>query len=400
MTATAILIQDANGRQFTFNGDNKQTQVKDVNNQIIGKYSYDGSGKRIKKETNLETTIFVYSGSKLIAEYSTQLAANPTTSYTVTDMLGSPRVITDANGQVISRRDFMAFGEEVANNVGGRTSANKYGQLDSVRQRFTGYQKDDETGLDFAEARYYNDAHGRFTAVDPLLASGKSVNPQTFNRYVYSMNRPLILTDPTGMQTATKPKAEEAKPKLTPATPAKADTVVIKETLDAKYYNGGTVMLPDGNPATKVVMDANGNEKTVPISGFGPAGVITTQIEVNGKVVNANESGFTLEESIKAGKITPSDAAQSVEVKENQPVDAFEDGNFYDVQGALSPTASDAAALGKFSIEKIQTLTLKDSGGKVIATRVNSMVQTEKALTLTEIIPPPPPPPPPPPKKP
>ena len=119
-------------------------------------------------------------------------------------MLGSPRVITDANGQVISRRDFMAFGEEVANNIGGRTSANKYGQLDSVRQRFTGYQKDDETGLDFAEARYYNDAHGRFTAVDPLLASGKSVNPQTFNRYVYSMNRPLLLTDPTGMQAGKK----------------------------------------------------------------------------------------------------------------------------------------------------------------------------------------------------
>ena len=194
------MTQDPKNRQFTFNGDNKQTQVKDVNNQIIGQYLYDGSGKRIKKVTTSETTIFVYSGSKLIAEYSTQLATNPTTSYTVTDMLGSPRVITDANGQVVSRRDFMAFGEDIANNVGGRTTANKYGQTDSVRQRFTGYQKDDETGLDFAEARYYNDAHGRFTAVDPLLASGKSVNPQTFNRYVYSMNRPLILIDPTGLQ--------------------------------------------------------------------------------------------------------------------------------------------------------------------------------------------------------
>ena len=128
-------------------------------------------------------------------------------------MLGSPRVITDANGQVVSRRDFMAFGEEIANNVGGRTTANKYGQSDSVRQRFTGYQKDDETGLDFAEARYYNDAHGRFTAVDPLLASGQSANPQTFNRYVYSMNRPLLLTDPTGMQSGRKPdKSDDDAP--------------------------------------------------------------------------------------------------------------------------------------------------------------------------------------------
>ncbi len=201
--ANGNLINDPQGRQFIFNGDNKQTQVKDANNQVIGQYFYDGSGKRIKKVTNTETTIFVYSGSKLIAEYSTQQSSTPTTSYTATDMLGSPRVITDANGQVISRRDFMAFGEEIAADVGGRTTANKYGQSDSVRQRFTGYQKDDETGLDFAEARYYNGNHGRFTAVDPLLASGQSTNPQTFNRYVYSMNRPLNHTDPTGLQSGT-----------------------------------------------------------------------------------------------------------------------------------------------------------------------------------------------------
>jgi RHS repeat-associated protein len=68
------------------------------------------------------------------------------------------------------------------------------------------------TGLDFAEARYYNGNHGRFTAVDPLLASGKSANPQTFNRYVYSMNRPLILTDPSGMQVATQPQAQAPTP--------------------------------------------------------------------------------------------------------------------------------------------------------------------------------------------
>ncbi len=46
----------------------------------------------------------------------------------------------------------------------------------------------------------YENRHGRFTAVDPLLASGKSADPQTFNRYVYVMNNPLVLTDPTGLQ--------------------------------------------------------------------------------------------------------------------------------------------------------------------------------------------------------
>ncbi len=195
------LISDAENRQFTFDGDNKQSEIK-INNSTIGKYFYDGEGKRVKKVTNLETTVFVYDGmGKLVAEYSTATPPpNPTTSYTATDQLGSPRVMTDSQGNVISRRDFMPFGEELTPDQNYRTANLKYNLGDGIRQKFTGYQKDEETGLDFAEARMYENRHARFTAVDPLLASGKSANPQTFNRYVYVMNNPLVLTDPTGLQ--------------------------------------------------------------------------------------------------------------------------------------------------------------------------------------------------------
>jgi RHS repeat-associated protein len=101
----------------------------------------------------------------------------------------------------------MPFGEELYAGTPNRTESNKYSTSgsDNVRKRFTGYEKDQETGLDFAEARYYNNQHGRFTAVDPLLASGKSANPQTFNRYSYVMNSPLRFTDPTGMQAGGQP---------------------------------------------------------------------------------------------------------------------------------------------------------------------------------------------------
>jgi RHS repeat-associated protein len=204
----------SSGRTFVFNGDNKQTEVKNSSNYIIGRYFYDGEGHRVKKVTDLETTVFVYDSSKLIAEYSTATPpSNPTTNYTATDQLGSPRILTDSLGQVVSRRDFMPFGEELYSDGTVRTNSNKYSTAgqDSVRQRFTGYQKDIETGLDFAEARYYDDQHGRFTAVDPLLASGKSGNPQTFNRYAYVMNRPLILADSTGLQAGEKPKKRTSK---------------------------------------------------------------------------------------------------------------------------------------------------------------------------------------------
>jgi RHS repeat-associated protein len=119
-----------------------------------------------------------------------------------TDYLGSPRVITDKNGNVISRRDFMPFGEELNAGVGGRSESQKYSSYgsDNVRKRFTGYEKDEETQLDFAEARMYQNKHGRFTAVDPLMASANPMNPQTFNRYVYTGNNPINYTDPSGLK--------------------------------------------------------------------------------------------------------------------------------------------------------------------------------------------------------
>ena len=95
----------------------------------------------------------------------------------------------------------MPFGEDIFVGVGGRTgdTGQRYSSnADDIRQKFTGYQKDSETNLDFAEARMYENRYGRFTAIDPLMASGKSANPQTFNRYAYAGSNPIIRTDPNG----------------------------------------------------------------------------------------------------------------------------------------------------------------------------------------------------------
>ena len=199
------LTTDAENRAFVFNGDNKQKEIRDASNNLVGEYFYDGEGKRVKKKSYQggvldEETVFVYSSGKLIAEYSSKPPAqNPTTSFTITDQLGSPRVLVNTLGQVISRRDFMPFGEELDADETYRKTLQKYGQTDSVRQKFTGYERDNESELDFAQARMYNPAHGRFTAVDPLLASGMPGNPQTWNRYTYVLNNPLIFVDPTGL---------------------------------------------------------------------------------------------------------------------------------------------------------------------------------------------------------
>jgi RHS repeat-associated protein len=113
-----------------------------------------------------------------------------------TDHLSSPRVITDADGKVKSRKDYTAFGETTST---VQRTANLGYESPNVRQGYTGYEKDVESGLEFAQARYYSATHGRFTSVDPLMASASIKNPQTFNRYSYVLNSPYKYTDPLGL---------------------------------------------------------------------------------------------------------------------------------------------------------------------------------------------------------
>ena len=69
--------------------------------------------------------------------------------------------------------------------------------LERIRSRYTGKERDNESGNDYFEARYFGSIMGRFLSPDPV--SGTRANPQSLNRYVYVLNNPLRLTDPTGM---------------------------------------------------------------------------------------------------------------------------------------------------------------------------------------------------------
>jgi RHS repeat-associated protein len=133
------------------------------------------------------------------AEGSGSSSAN--INWLVTDHLGTPRMIFDQTGSLanVSRHDYLPFGEELFVGTGGRTTAQGYGG-DNVRQKFTGYESDSETGLNFAQARYHSPIQGRFVGADPLLSSGKPVDPQSWNRYTYVLNNPLVLIDPTGLE--------------------------------------------------------------------------------------------------------------------------------------------------------------------------------------------------------
>ncbi|MBS1841816.1 MAG: RHS repeat-associated core domain-containing protein [Acidobacteria bacterium] len=63
--------------------------------------------------------------------------------------------------------------------------------------KFTGYERDPETGLDYAFARYYSSRLGRFLSTDPL--GGAIGSLQSHNAYSYTANNPLNFVDPSGM---------------------------------------------------------------------------------------------------------------------------------------------------------------------------------------------------------
>lgn len=368
--AVGNLIGDTSGRSYTFNGDNKQVAVIDGSNNI-GTYAYDGNGKRVKKTANGEDTIFVYDGmGKLVAEYSNATpVTNPTVNYTATDPLGSPRVLTNKKGEVVSRRDFMPFGEEITPDGTYRTTTAKYGAADKVRQKFTGYERDEETGLDFAQARYYYDVHGRFTAVDPLLASGKSANPQTFNRYAYAMGRPLVLIDPTGLQAVTNPNSSPAKtlkrvssPNQVPKSVSSNDPLppdrpkVTSYSMDVgpvQEATGKEIVLPDGQVVTGM------DNKPVKAHGFFLV-VEYTFMDDDGN--SAKPSDVETKERVTADNVTPADA-EPIARNSTQRQDFANlspGGKLYDVVGVFGSKKDikDAGKLG-MKVEQSQTITVR-----------------------------------------
>ena len=80
-------------------------------------------------------------------------ATTVTLNWLVADQLGTPRMIFDKSGNLSAtrRHDYLPFGEELIVGQGARTAALGY-TGDAMRQKFTQYERDIETGLDFAKA--------------------------------------------------------------------------------------------------------------------------------------------------------------------------------------------------------------------------------------------------------
>jgi RHS repeat-associated protein len=199
--------------RLEYDGENRISKAELLNGSGVvtetTEYFYDGNGRRVRKVWTPtggtpKTTTFVYdAGGELAAEYGAAQAGAPSgTKYVVSDYMGTTRALVDSAGVVDRRYDYRPFGDEIGTGVGGRStkfSSPAYpGAGDGMSVKFTGKERDAETGLDYFEARYLSSAQGRFTSPDKPFADQHLENPQSWNLYSYTRNNPLAFVDPTG----------------------------------------------------------------------------------------------------------------------------------------------------------------------------------------------------------
>jgi RHS repeat-associated protein len=202
--AAGNMMRDNNGTSYSY----------DAENRIAGAagfaYTYDADSNRVEKANGTAGTLYWYMTPGIVSE--SDLAGNlkseyvffdgervarkdfpsNAVSYYFSDHLKTASVITDSAGNIKSESDYYPWGGEL-----------QFTNNDSNHYKFTGKERDSESGLDYFGARYYSNGLGRFITPDwsaspvPIPYADLS-NPQSLNLYNYTKNNPTTLGDTDG----------------------------------------------------------------------------------------------------------------------------------------------------------------------------------------------------------
>lgn len=144
-------------------------------------YLHDLTGRTVAQGTAAAgwQVGYVYLGDSLLAQYSAD-----TTFFVDADHLGSTRLMTTLTAGVYDSMDYLPFGAQISGDTG-------------TSHKFTGKERDSESGLDDFGARYFASSLGRFEMPDSGVDQ-HPVDPQSWNLYTYVRNNPLNAIDPKG----------------------------------------------------------------------------------------------------------------------------------------------------------------------------------------------------------
>jgi RHS repeat-associated protein len=215
--ASGNLLRENASRHFEWDHTDRmrvyRTQVGDAEPSVHAHYLYDSGGQRVKKlvrkQGQVEVSVYVdgvFEHQRVIATGTTRenntlhvmdnqsrIAqvrvgnsfsgdTTPAMKYHLGDHLGSSNVAIDETGSWVNREEYTPYGET------------GFGSFARKRYRFTGKERDEESGLSYHGARYYAPWLARWVSSDPAgIADG-------LNTYVYVRDNPLRLIDPAGTQ--------------------------------------------------------------------------------------------------------------------------------------------------------------------------------------------------------
>ncbi len=162
------------------------------------RYLMDSDRRRVKKTVGTAITYYLRGpGGSVLAEYSGQTlsaryvyagtrriarVAGGIKNYYVADHLGSTRSLINGEGNITAAYDYWPYGKILVSSGTGATHF-----------RFTGHERDAESGLDYMLDRNYAYNIGRFLRPDPMQDEYPGISP-----YAYAANNPLKYVDPDG----------------------------------------------------------------------------------------------------------------------------------------------------------------------------------------------------------
>jgi len=161
--------------------------------EIYREYGGNGESRELERETLHimdEQQRIALVETKTVDDGAEVTSPAPVIRYQLNNHLGSSSLELDEGAKVISYEEYYPYGSTSYQAMGSGI------EVSAKRYRYTGKEKDEETGLYYHGARYYACWLGRWVNIDPIGVDGG------LNLYRYVRNNPESIVDPSGKQPA------------------------------------------------------------------------------------------------------------------------------------------------------------------------------------------------------
>ncbi len=202
--AMTYYVYDAIGQRVSKitemqNGARKDERIYLGGFELYRKYNSNGQTVALERET-----LHIMDDKQRITLVETKTRENgavitaptPLTRYQHGNHLGSARLELDEAGAIISYEEYYPYGST------SYQAVNSQIQVSLKRYRYTGKERDEESGLYYHGVRYYISWLGRWTSCDTAL-------DDTSNLYTYAKSNPVKFMDPDGRRPATRDEAAD-----------------------------------------------------------------------------------------------------------------------------------------------------------------------------------------------